>query len=361
MMATLLPLQPGELVFYPGQALPSIRSTRMALAQQLLAGKPAHMAPRQLPLLYTLCGRAHGLAAVLAIDAARGIRTQVTDSEYRAIAAETIREHVRRIWLDWPKLTGYVDGHTALAELRGCTLLHDNVDEVLSGASRLWVERVVLGCDAVTWLAHWETQAQDCLVDWTGKATTMPAKLLSSVREAAQALQFSATPLLVHRDIAQLRVVAQHIDDDGWMQAPLPVLSDTGVWTRIALANQGGIEMHDAWLRMGARIADLVRLLISPAPVLSAGAIALSDGKAISWCEMARGLLLHRADLTADERIERYRIAAPTEWNFHPYGVVAHTLAAMGNVTAQQKVQTTGMLAAAFDPCVQYQIGDVYA
>jgi Ni,Fe-hydrogenase I large subunit len=48
----------------------------------------------------------------------------------------------------------------------------------------------------------------------------------------------------------------------------------------------------------------------------------------VAWVETSRGRLHHFVALQ-DGRLRRYRILAPTEWNFHPRGVAAALLAAL--------------------------------
>ncbi|MBC7860055.1 MAG: nickel-dependent hydrogenase large subunit, partial [Burkholderiaceae bacterium] len=99
-------------------------------------------------------------------------------------------------------------------------------------------------------------------------------------------------------------------------------------------------------------------------PLLSAGALTLGPGEALAWSEMARGLLLHRVRLEpgrAEASVADYKIVAPTEWNFHPRGAVASILAqlpATAEDAAQMALQKRriSVLAAAFDPCVSYEI-----
>jgi Ni,Fe-hydrogenase I large subunit len=71
---------------------------------------------------------------------------------------------------------------------------------------------------------------------------------------------------------------------------------------------------------------------------------------------MSRGLLVHwvRLDGTGEAaRTEAYRVLAPTEWNFHPRGVLARALAALHGA---QAVDDAWRLAVAFDPCVAFTI-----
>jgi len=86
--------------------------------------------------------------------------------------------------------------------------------------------------------------------------------------------------------------------------------------------------------------------------VLASGAQQVGEGQAIAWCEMARGLLLHWVQLDAQGRVADYRVLAPTEWNFHPQGVLAKALSTL----APQDTASASALAAAFDACVDCQV-----
>ena len=84
---------------------------------------------------------------------------------------------------------------------------------------------------------------------------------------------------------------------------------------RIADAEEQAREM----LRIGRRAAV-------PVGGAAEGALPLADGEAIAWTEMARGLLVHWVrleDSPSGPRVADCRVLAPTEWNFHPRGVLA--------------------------------------
>ena len=49
-------------------------------------------------------------------------------------------------------------------------------------------------------------------------------------------------------------------------------------------------------------------------------------------------------------------VFAPTEWNFHPRGVVALGLAALPASDAETLEQQAGLLVTAVDPCVEYHV-----
>ena len=107
--------------------------------------------------------------------------------------------------------------------------------------------------------------------------------------------------------------------------------------------------------RLAARLVELGELLASAPKERMAGAAVGADD-AIAWVETARGLLVHRVAL-ADERIARYRIVAPTEWNFHPRGTLAaelETLRAADRAALEHRVE---LLVQSLDPCVAYGVG----
>ncbi|HEX8961966.1 MAG TPA: hypothetical protein VF801_03095, partial [Rhodocyclaceae bacterium] len=81
----------------------SVRVVRPTAAA-MLRGRPADEAVRMLPLLYAICGVAQGVAAGLALSAARGVPKD--GGEDAAVLAEAQREHLWRLLLDWPQALG---------------------------------------------------------------------------------------------------------------------------------------------------------------------------------------------------------------------------------------------------------------
>jgi coenzyme F420-reducing hydrogenase alpha subunit len=75
-----------------------------------------------------------------------------------------------------------------------------------------------------------------------------------------------------------------------------------------------------------------------------------SSGNGMGWAEAARGRLVHSMQVEGDH-VRRYRILAPTDWNFHPQGVMR---AALGTVRGRSAAEAPGMvrwIVAALDPC----------
>jgi coenzyme F420-reducing hydrogenase alpha subunit len=96
--------------FDPGRVRLSIETGEVACARpavaRLLCGQPAEQAVALVPLIYSLCGKAQGIAARAALSAALGEAVAAhVDAEAWAEAA---REHAWKLFVDWPKQLGQV-------------------------------------------------------------------------------------------------------------------------------------------------------------------------------------------------------------------------------------------------------------
>jgi hypothetical protein len=92
-------------------------------------------------------------------------------------------------------------------------------------------------------------------------------------------------------------------------------------------------------------------------PALAHQMVLQGGPSGLGWTEMARGLLLHWIELTPDgQHIAAARVLAPTEWNFHPRGVLAGALAALPDQPADTLAASARRLAVAFDPCVEIAV-----
>ena len=74
-------------------------------------------------------------------------------------------------------------------------------------------------------------------------------------------------------------------------------------------------------------------------------------GVGIGQIEAARGRLVHAVELM-DEKVSRYRILAPTEWNFHPEGAAARGLAHIAERGGEHCTDLARLFVTAVDPCV---------
>jgi coenzyme F420-reducing hydrogenase alpha subunit len=89
-------------------------------------------------------------------------------------------------------------------------------------------------------------------------------------------------------------------------------------------------------------------------PIETAGTFT-QEGVGIAMVPAARGLLVHRIALDQG-RIREYRILAPTEWNFHPRGVVQQGLANLLSTRPETLRRQADLFVTAVDPCVDYHL-----
>jgi hypothetical protein len=262
---------------------------------------------------------------------------------------ETARDHLRSIALEWPQRLGQPSlQDEAMHWLRTCPL-------PLGGATQLSNVEVWASLAALhDWLAQDADFPAQCLARWRtqGKELSVPLRALDVLNHDTAVQQ------------QQLRLLGQAIastpdftHSPQWQGA----CAETGPWTRLRRTHQpADTQALSAWTRLEARWRDLLDIAAAPAladaathdPLLSSGALALGDGQAIAWCEMARGLLLHWVQLDSQGAVAQYRVLSPTEWNFHPQGALALALTAR----APQDTAAAQTLAAAFDPCVECSV-----
>lgn len=358
----------GVLRVRPGAARPhSLSGSRPDWAETLTRGRPVSVVPGLLASVYSLCGHAHRLCAELALQAALGRGGPVAAHAARALQHETQREHVRRIGLDWVRELADADD-AALAvdsaqSLRACPALL--TDDPAPGSMHRWLAQHLLGESPEAWLQRWQHAGGEALAEWSARRGTWLARVLDACRDAAARPMSPARPLRPHAAPAGLYQVVRHLrDDPRYTRAPQwqGACAETGSWTRL---HDTRLPPRSPWDRLGARIAELVRLSqpdvpgASGAGWLSLGAATLSAAEGIAWVEMARGLLVHYVTLepaVLEHRVARYRVLAPTEWNFHPQGAVAQALESLDGGEAGLVARQVAAIMAAYDPCVRFEV-----
>ncbi len=374
----------GRVCLQPGAPLPNIQSTRPDLAARLTTGRAAQDIPDLLASLFALCGHAHRFTARRALAAASGQAAEAKPDEYRTLQASTAREQVMRIVHDWPKLLPSLakpQAEVSAEGLRGLPapspaehLLHAaQVTQLrsnplwrpdLSTADQIaalpaWLEHHWLGMPVATWLQRFETEPETWPLHWAAQAHSAVALTLHSHGPAAECLATASEPsTLLAAPEQSMPWLSQHMaNEPGFCQQPHwhGAVPDSGPWNREHCPLK--LPTHHAAMRLAARIVEVLRLALpSGAQWLAHGALALGPREGVAWTEMARGLLIHWVRLdenTTRPRAEAYRVLAPTEWNFHPRGVLAR---ALSGLRGPQATADAARLAVAFDPCVEFVV-----
>jgi hypothetical protein len=282
---------------------------------RVLCGRTAEQAEHLIPLLFALCGQAQTRAARYAIAAAQGKSCAAQISS--EVQHEALREHLWRCLLDLPPLLG---------------------DEPLQ-------QEFVAAVQCVKENAR--------------------AKLLTLLNSTAvtslhlRAAQMAGAPPSVSRTLPLLdakssltewpRLNAEFCRRPEWRGAA----AETGAIARRAAPSASFFAAH--WLARFDELRDWAgnQDQSGCAGTVSAEPVAFGIGRAL--VETARGLLMHEVVLDG-ARIAEYLIVAPTEWNFHPYGVMHNCL--FDEVAREREAlqQHVARLVATLDPCVPWEL-----
>ncbi|MCF6217654.1 MAG: nickel-dependent hydrogenase large subunit [Gammaproteobacteria bacterium] len=364
-----------------------IFSSRPLQVVQVFEGKSPQQVLATLPLLYSVCGVAQATAATRAF--ARLLESKessaVDSARTLLVAAETVREHLWRILLDWPKLLDEAVGaqriipiqallqtlRTALFAESASFCLHSKVELEGGVINELidHLERVVGELVFNEPLAQWlEIDDLTHLNRWAAQNSSVAARMLRRIIgdewQAVGRCNIAPLPILPEEQLHQRlgQVDAQHfIAEPTWQQQcweTTPLARHTDHPLIASLRSEYG---NGLLTRVTARLVELANLpekmrgiaeqLASPQTMTHLP----SDKAAIGQVEAARGRLVHRVILVGG-LVSRYQVLAPTEWNFHPEGVVARGLAKLQTSDKVVLQRQAAMLIHTVDPCVGYHL-----
>jgi hypothetical protein len=354
----------------------SIRSGRLVRAAALFAGRTPAQVLTLLPTVFSLCGTAQALTGLTAMETAAGLTATPATRQARRILvlAETIAEHGLTLCRDWPPLLGEAPDLDAARRWKqdfGAIrpLLYPDGDALSPGGGRLAPDRAaqlrtaaagrdlldhVLGAPADSVLAD-----AAAFAGWLKRAPGACARLLA---EAGWPCPLGTPTPMPPAGPADLDLRLRTDRNGDYLARPdsAGIVCETGAFARRAghplVAALNGFA---AQARLTARLVDMAAALRELAGLVQdltgqpAGPVSLTDGTGLATTEAARGLLAHRVSLEGG-RVSDYRILAPTEWNFHPDGPLARTLAGL---TADAGLERRAVLLVnAFDPCVPCRV-----
>lgn len=369
----------------------SIRSSRPVTAARVFAGKLVPDVAQRLPTLFSVCATAQAQACAVACEQALGLTPSLAIRQRRALLlrAETVKEHLWRLLLDWPQALGATPAHAPMAQaMRAYLTLRGewtkNTDPFAPGADlplgllapvpdqAQVLAEVAAGHVFGMPPAHWLEQVGDrnALAAWIATAGTEAADLVSMVSQADLAsLGRNAVAPLPVLAMPDLTAALSGADADGFVAAPtwqgrpcettpFARCRDRSLVADLATEHGNGLLPRMAALLL--ELADAIVALTDPsqAPPLPEPAASQADGIGIGSADAARGLLVHRLEV-ADGRMMSYQILAPTEWNFHPDGVVAAGLAGgdLARLADDAELKRRAALyVTAVDPCVAYAL-----
>lgn len=359
-----------------------IESSRPVHASRIFQGRNIEDALKTVPMLFAICGTAQACAGVRACEQALGVRAvpRVESLRDSLVRMETVREHLWRILLDWPVFLGEEPEKSGMTDM--LTLQRDYRQSVTGGYEpflppgdayqpgpvpdgllqkvALILEQAVFGMSPNRWL---DINHLDKLEDWAESGVTVAARLVNHLLRAewceVGVCDVEALPFLNEEELHKM------MQDDDFVLQPQwhGQCHETTSFTRVdsPLLRQLRIRYGNGLLvRVAARLTEIAQLSENLLPEMREGDCeeqVSAQNPGIGQVAAARGELLHRVQLKG-EQITGYQILAPTEWNFHPQGVVAKSLATLFGDRKKMEQQAR-LLINAIDPCVGYELSFV--
>jgi len=282
----------------PGGLAVAIQSSRLTGASQVFIGKTLADTARTLPGLFSVCATAQAAACASAAEMALGLRPSPRLSEARRLLvdAETAREHLWRILLDWPGFLGEGPLAPAMAQvmgaygrLRGALMVKG--DPLVPGAADLQPDgaaadlaltrltavaaQEVLGQEPGDWLASHQTAP--ALRHWAQVQDSPAARMIRLVLDWDWgALGRSPVPVLPPLAASDLETRLHGPGAEAFIAAPLwrggpaestPFARQLGQPLVAELAREGGNGLLP---RLAAQLVELASLLAGLSPRLAA-------------------------------------------------------------------------------------------
>ena len=365
-----------------------ITSNRPLQAPKVLMGKTPQQVLSIIPLMYNICGTAHSRAALKSLQQCMQVESDPGKEIARdmMLLAEIAREHLMRIFLDWPKLFA-IDapnpGFALLNRLRtdfGRTLFLDGQAFALDSTVKIhgikikklieeleeFMHQHVFSQSPSDWLNHKDVAS---VLLWSEKTQTISSRAINRIYSHGWASQgITACQQLPELDSGQLLDKFNSGDADQFILQPKwggQCFETTALSRQLEypLVQSFQKEFQSSLItRWVARLVELARIPQQLSMMLTQlidrdfdRRVEIDMSNGITQVESARGRLIHRVAMEQGV-ISHYQILAPTEWNFHPHGIAFQSLASIETDDSSELSQLAHLLISAIDPCVGYEL-----
>jgi hypothetical protein len=254
-------------------------------ASRVFIGKSLEETARTLPSLFSVCATAQAAACAMAGEAALGIRPHPRTLVARRLLVdvETVREHLWRLLLDWPRFLGGGPDGPAMAQVMGAfgqfrRALAASGDPLLPGATGIWPEGAATpAADAATPAAGAANQAAGTVTQAAAAALTAlsaiaqrqilgqpPGDWLATIHTARALRHWART-----QDTSAARLI-RLVEEEGWgglgrsPVAVLPPLTAADLNARLSGPGAAAFIATPLWQGAPAETTPFARQLGQP-------------------------------------------------------------------------------------------------
>jgi Ni,Fe-hydrogenase I large subunit len=379
-----------------------LSSSRPLHATKIFIGKTPEQVLSIIPLLFSICGVAQSRAALSAIEQNLSIssKAELETARDMLVLVENAKEHLFRLFIDWPQLFDLKISNNNMPYLSQvlskfkAALFHNG--DALSLNSELntrftdvdsleinalidqldqYLQQHVFCQPTEDWIKIKDIHS---LHEWSQQCDSVAAKSISFICEQGWASQgLTDCEHLPELDENFLLEKFSASNADQFIAKPQwqGYCYETSTLSRQfeqplikTLYKEFDSTLITRWVARLVELANIPQQLRDMLQQLSDNStppadnvINIRSGKntrlGLAQIEAARGRLIHHVEID-NGIISKYQILAPTEWNFHPQGLVAKSLSsiASSNNNKEELEKLAHLVINAIDPCVGYQL-----
>ncbi|MCP5038696.1 MAG: hypothetical protein GY945_13975 [Rhodobacteraceae bacterium] len=307
-------------------------SSRPTNSAWMFIGKPVERVTRSIGAVYSLCGSAQTIAALMAVENALAISVgpEVRAARDLLRLSEMLTQTAMRLCLHWPSVLGLKPEPKLV---RDCLATEQAFETYVMG-----------GPDWKTpgaGLPKPDTAANEVMEGLTNSIGETKA-LTHAIRSGLNALGLQSFGALTGGARPEQGALTRN-------------------WTHEAVINARFDHGVGLLARLEASLADLntipkkMRAALDDLEGSPATSCIQTTGEGFARVETARGTLTHQISIK-DNKIIAYRIDAPTEANFHSDGPVRQGLLEADASDISALTQAAQLHILAIDPCVEFHV-----
>lgn len=344
--------------------------SRPDLAQKMLVDQAVETALKRVEQMFVVCKHAQKTAAMLALTPDQSRQQAIVQQQSNAIRLENIEQYFWRLIFDLPKELGVEVETKSFIQLHHLITKHLNKanDNDLASESLFLIKQHAeqvffhlcrLSCDEFLSLSSAEFQ------QWQQTSNASVTSFLAML-ETVTNKPVSIACLSSKPDAQQLkRLLNALLTTDNFCQSPSidNQVAETGAICRNQFHSPLDSYINKSLAgRLTAKLICLAQLISELTNEVNEDlcGVFTQEKYQLSWVNSARGLLLHLANIQA-KKVHQYYICAPTEWNFHPQGILTHILNGCAVNSVEDAIKKAQLSALILDPCIEFNIGVSHA